>query len=98
MSPVTRRELLKSAGLSLVLAGMPHKRLLAQAPGPVMQALSAYMADAATRALPSDVVEHTKHHILDTFAAMISGSELPPGQAALRFARAQGGAQTATVV
>ncbi len=63
-----------------------------------MNALSTYMAGAAALALPPDVLEHAKHHILDTFAAMISGSELPPGQAALRFARAQAGKQTATVV
>ena len=49
------------------------------------------MAAAAERALPAEVVENAKHHILDTFAAMVSGSELPPGQAALRFARALGG-------
>jgi 2-methylcitrate dehydratase PrpD len=35
--------------------------------------------------------------ILDTFAAMISGSDLPPGKFALQFARANSGDQTATV-
>ena len=98
MSRFTRREALKTAGLTLAASAARRLSLLAQAPGPVMQTLSAYMANAAGRALPSDVVEHAKHHILDTFAAMISGSELAPGQAALRFARAQGGTQTATVV
>jgi 2-methylcitrate dehydratase PrpD len=49
------------------------------------------MSDAAGQALPREVVEHTTHHILDTFAAMMSGSELPPGRAALRFAAAYGG-------
>jgi len=34
------------------------------------------------------VVERTKHHILDTLAAMISGSRLPPGRLAIQFARA----------
>ena len=62
-----------------------------------MTALSSYMAAAAERQLPPDVVEKTKHHILDTFAAMISGSDLPPGRAAIAFARAVGGDTTGTV-
>jgi len=76
------------------------QRVLAQAagPGPVMNALSAYMSAAATRALPAEVVEHAKHHLLDTLAAMISGSQLVPGQAAMRYVRAHGGKGTATVV
>ena len=57
-----------------------------------------YMAAAKDRGLPPDVVEKAKHHILDTFAAMISGSELPPGRAALALARAQAGRPVATVV
>ena len=40
------------------------------------------MSEAGDRALPDNVVEKAKHHILDTFAAMVSGSELPPGRAA----------------
>jgi 2-methylcitrate dehydratase PrpD len=94
---ITRRDALKGAGIAAV-ATLPSVRLFAQAPGPVMQTLSAHLADAATRALPAEVVEHAKHHILDTFAAMLSGTELPPGLAALRFARAQGGKPTATVI
>jgi 2-methylcitrate dehydratase PrpD len=64
----------------------------------VMQALSDYMSKAATRELPEEVTEKTKQHILDTLAAMISGSELPPGREALAFARAYGGKEVATVV
>ena len=56
-----------------------------------MNTLSAYMAAAATRALPDEVAEQAKYHLLDTFAAMISGSELPPGQAAQRYIREHGG-------
>ena len=63
-----------------------------------MATLSNYMAAAKDRALPPDVAEKAKHHILDTFAAMISGSELPPGRAALALARAQAGRPVATVV
>src|SRR5262249_58917746 len=53
-------------------------------PSPAMAALSAYMSEAAGRALPADVAEQAKHHLIDTLAAMISGSHLPPGQAAAR--------------
>jgi len=66
--------------------------------GPVMATLSRYMAAAKNRPLPPDLVEKAKHHILDTVAAMISGSELPPGRAALTFARAQAGRPVATVI
>jgi 2-methylcitrate dehydratase PrpD len=103
MPKLTRRQALHAAGVALAAAAS-HPRLAAQeavAPqvlSPVMAALSTYMAAAATRTLPPDALEHAKHHILDTFAAMISGSELPPGQAAIRFARAQAGKGTATVV
>lgn len=62
-----------------------------------MTQLSAYMSEAQRRALPGDVIEKTKHHVLDTVAAMISGSELPPGRAAIQFARAYGGEKVATV-
>jgi 2-methylcitrate dehydratase PrpD len=59
--------------------------------------MAAYMAAAAGRALPADVLEKTRHHVLDTFAAMVSGSTLPPGKVALAFARARTGEKTATV-
>jgi 2-methylcitrate dehydratase PrpD len=73
----------------------------AKAAAPASQAmttLSTYMSEAWNRALPDAVIEKAKHHILDTFAAMISGSELPPGRAAIRFARAYGGERVAMVV
>jgi 2-methylcitrate dehydratase PrpD len=57
---------------------------------PVMQRLSRYMAEAATRTLPDAVIEKTKHHILDALAAIVSGTELPPGRVALGFARTYG--------
>lgn len=70
----------------------------ATGPGPVMNALSNYMALARMRALPEDVTEQAKYHLIDTLAAMISGSELPPGQAALRYIREHGGKGATTVV
>ena len=38
------------------------------------------------------------HRILDTLAAMVSGSRLKPGEMAIRYARAQGGVAEATVL
>lgn len=56
----------------------------------VMSTLAAYMKDAQTRALPEEAAEHTKRHVLDTIAAIVSGSALPPGKAALDFVRTYG--------
>lgn len=83
-------------GLGLVL---PSGRAQTQttSPSPVMSALSAYMSAADRRALPADVIEHTEHHILDTLAAMISGSELGPGKAALRYVRTHAGKGSTTI-
>jgi len=76
----------------------PSLRVCAQQVGSVMAALSSYMVESRKRSLPTTVVELAKHHILDTIAAMISGSQLPPGRAALRLAAAEDGGGTATVV
>lgn len=63
-----------------------------------MAALSEYMSAARGRTLPDAVIEKTKHHVLDTLAAMISGADLLPGQAAIKFARGYGGEKLSTVV
>src|SRR5882672_6577198 len=65
---------------------------------PLMQRLSAYIAGALKKPLPAAVAEKTKHHLLDTLAAMISGSKLRPGREAIAFARSQGGAKEACVI
>ena len=62
-----------------------------------MNELSAYMSAAGTRALPAEAAEHAKHHLLDTLAAMVSGSQLLPGQAALRYVRSHAGKGAATI-
>jgi 2-methylcitrate dehydratase PrpD len=94
----SRRDLLGRAALTLGLAVVPAIRVRAQQVGAVMATLSTYMAGARERPLPAPVVEQAKHHILDTVAAMISGSQLAPGRAALRFAAAHAGGGKATVV
>ena len=98
MGQITRRDILALLGTTAAFSAVSRIRLSAQAISPTTQTLSAYMASAASRTLPAEVVDHAKHHILDTFAAMVSGSELPPGKAALRFAQAQGGKSTGTIV
>ena len=59
-----------------------------------MLELSAYIAQALRKPLPPAVVEKTKHHILDTIAAMLSGSRLLPGKKAISFVRTLGGKLT----
>lgn len=63
-----------------------------------MEAFSVFMGSAASRELPPPVLQKAKFHVLDTFAAMISGLELDPGRAAIRFATAYGGQGVATIV
>jgi len=53
--------------------------------GEPMRILSDYMAQAASKPLPPEVIEHTQQHILDTLASIVSGAELEPGQAAHRY-------------
>jgi 2-methylcitrate dehydratase PrpD len=65
---------------------------------PVMAQLSAYIAQALRKRLPAPVAEKTKHHILDTFAAMVSGSRLLPGRKAISFIKTLGGTREACVV
>jgi 2-methylcitrate dehydratase PrpD len=107
---VSRRGLLQRASWAMAAAAFPFgKDLSAQDPeynpalakepiSPVMLKLSDYMSEAGKRELPGEVMEKAKHHILDTFAAMISGSELLAGRAAIRFARFYGGEKISTVV
>src|SRR5690348_8245457 len=107
-SPLTRRSLFEIASLAIAAATLPREMALAsRSPlvprvvpeaNSVMERLSTYMSEASSRTLPDEVVEKTKQHVLDTLAAMISGSELPPGRTALQFARAYGGREVATVV
>ena len=64
----------------------------------VMQRLASYIAGAPKKRLAAPVAEKTKHHILDTIAAMVSGARLPPGKQAISYARTRGGTKEACVV
>jgi 2-methylcitrate dehydratase PrpD len=95
---LSRRSLLQRAGWTVAAAAFPSGVFAAESVSPVMAKLSAYMSEAGGRALPEEVVERAKHHILDTFAAMISGSDLPPARAAFRYAQDFTSDKTATIV
>src|SRR5262245_66397662 len=59
--------------------------------------LSLYIADALQRPLPPAVVDKARQHILDTIAAMISGTRLPPGRLAIGYVAELSGARQASV-
>ena len=64
----------------------------------ITRELSAYIAGALKKPLPKDVAEMGKHHLLDTLAAIVSGSRLLPGRRAIAYVRNLGGAKQASVV
>lgn len=75
----------------------PAARAASPAISPLTARLSGYIAAAARTALPPAVVEKTKHHLLDTLAAMISGSRLEPGRIAVSYVGSLGGKREACV-
>ena len=79
------------------MSSTPKKKTRATV-SPLMHTLATYMARAARRPLPKEVAEKTKHHVLDTIAAMVSGSRLLPGEKAIAYARTLGGAPQALVI
>ena len=106
-TPFTRRRLLERGGWLMAAAVLPspiargaqeaNSSASSQSVSPVMNRLSAYMTEAGSHGLPDEVIENTKHHVLDTIASMISGSQLLPGQQAIRFVRRHGGKKVAAV-
>ena len=65
---------------------------------PLMRQVSTYIGSALKRPLPAAIVERAKVHLVDTFAAMISGSRLVPGRKAAAYVRTLGGKPDAGVV
>ena len=59
-------------------------------PHNIMGRLSKYIVEAGDKSLPEAVSEGAKNHILDTIAAMVSGSRLRPGEFAYRDHRGAG--------
>src|ERR1700721_2123475 len=87
---ISRRSfVMAAAALPLGAASVP--------PSPTRTRVSSYMREAGSQPLPEAALEKTKQHILDTFAAMVSGAELAPGRFAIKFAREHSAEKVATV-
>ena len=56
----------------------------------IIDSLVEYMLAARQAKLSADVVQKGKSHLLDSLAAIVSGSRLKPGQLGLQHARVQG--------
>src|SRR5579864_9351062 len=111
-SQPTRRRVMQYAGLALAATVYPSEPSAALAAEPqegvspthpdqisdVMERLSNYMSQARDKDLPDRALEQTKWHVLDTLAAIVSGTELPGGRDAVVFARSYGGKEIATVI
>jgi 2-methylcitrate dehydratase PrpD len=93
----SRRGLLRSAGAIAALAASPIRMTQAADAGVTAQ-LARYMVAARGRALPDAVLLECKHRILDTFAAMVSGSRMPPGVMAAKYIRSLGGEPQAALI
>lgn len=91
----TRRRLLQAAGAMVVSSFLPARSFAAN---DLTGRLAAYMVASRDRALPERVLLDAKHRILDTVAAMVSGSALRPGVMATRFIRHQGGTPEASIL
>lgn len=64
----------------------------------VIKNVSSFITRSGTARLAPEVILKAKHHILDTLAAMISGSRLKPGRVAIAFAKSQQGIKEAQVI
>jgi 2-methylcitrate dehydratase PrpD len=108
---LTRRRMLQGAGGFLAAAAFPATQApLAVSPRPARQRssfvattdftgrLARYMVDARDRALPPVILRETKHRLLDTIGAIVSGSHLKPGEMAIKYVRGQGGVAEASVI
>jgi 2-methylcitrate dehydratase PrpD len=102
---LSRRRLLEQAG-TLAAGAAIHVRsdraanaqTTARADPDLTARVARYMAGARQQKLPDEVARETRHRILDTIAAMVSGARLKPGEMAIRYARTQGGTPEASVL
>ena len=93
---LSRRRLLQAAGATVASCLLPAGRTFAA--NDLTGRLAAYMVASRDRALPDRVLLDAKHRILDTVAAMVSGSALGPGVMATRFIRSQGGVPETSIL
>lgn len=64
----------------------------------IIESLIDYMLAARGLKLPSEVIQKGKSHLLDSLAAIVSGSTLKPGKLGLQHARQQAGSADCTVL
>ena len=64
----------------------------------MMNKLSGHIATAVQRPVPTAVIARAKLHLVDTFAAMISGSRLLPGRKAIHYVKTLGGKPGAGII
>jgi len=88
---------LAAAALRPSVAGRAQAQPTQSSSADVTGRLARYMVAARDRDLPGEVVLAAKHRILDTLGAIVSGSQLKPGEMAIRYVRALGGTPEATV-
>jgi 2-methylcitrate dehydratase PrpD len=72
-------------------------KIVKQEVSAVTAELSTYIASALRKPLPREVAARARLHLVDTFAAMISGSRLLPGRRAIAYTRSLGGKAEAGV-
>ena len=93
----SRRHFLATAGAAAAAAACRSNAVLAADDG-ITARLARYMAAAREQALPEAVLVECRHRILDTFAAMVSGSRMKPGLMAASYVRGLAGAPQASVI
>src|ERR1051325_4572953 len=64
----------------------------------IIDGLVDYMLAARRASLPAEVVHKGKSHLLDSLAAVVSGSTLKPSKLGLQHARELGGKEVCTVL
>jgi 2-methylcitrate dehydratase PrpD len=64
----------------------------------IIDSLTEYMLAARQVKQPEEVVQKGKSHLLDSLAAIVSGSTLKPGRLGLQHARDQGGREECSVL
>jgi len=102
---LTRRRMLESGAGLLAAAALPPAAVAGQAARETSAGapdltgrVARYMVAARQQPLPPDVLRETRHRVLDTVAAIVSGARLKPGEMAVRFVRSQGGTPEASVL
>jgi 2-methylcitrate dehydratase PrpD len=64
----------------------------------IIDGLVEYMLGAQSANLPAEVIQKGKSHLLDSLAAVVSGSTLKPGKLGAEHTRAQGGKEECSVL